>query len=246
MLIAGAGGFAKELIEIFHQKNETAGLAFYDDINEDVPQFLFNRFQVLRNQLQAKDFFDKHDPLFTIGIGNPGLRYDLYKKFVDIGGVFTSVISPLASISSFDVTIGAGCNILAGAAFSNCTTAGIGCIIYYNAVITHDARLGNFVQVSPGVSILGGGSIGDFTLIGANAIILPNISIGKYAVIGAGSVVTRPVPDYALMKGNPSVQTGWVSKYGCKLNFNNECVASCDISHQKYSLLNNTAVELKE
>jgi sugar O-acyltransferase (sialic acid O-acetyltransferase NeuD family) len=244
MLIAGAGGFAKELLEIFHQKNETKNLAFYDDVNENAPEFLFNQFHVLRNQLQAKDFFSKYDSLFTIGIGNPALRYDLCRKFIDIGGIFTSVISNKATIGSFDVNIGTGSNILDGAIFSNCTSIGTGCVIYYNAVITHDSLLGDFVQVSPGAIILGGGNISDFALIGTNATILPKISIGKYAVIGAGAVVTKSVPDYALVKGNPSVQTGWVSRYGSKLDFNEEGKAICSVCHQQYILANTEVQEL--
>ena len=55
--------------------------------------------------------------------------------------------------------------------------------------------------------------------IGANATILCGVEIGKYAMIGAGAVVTKDVPAYALVVGNPARQTGWVSEYGHKLNF---------------------------
>ena len=55
--------------------------------------------------------------------------------------------------------------------------------------------------------------------IGANATIVCGNDIGKYSFIGAGAVVTKNVPDYALVVGNPSKQIGWVSEYGHRLNF---------------------------
>ncbi|MEZ5014124.1 MAG: acyltransferase [Chitinophagales bacterium] len=76
--------------------------------------------------------------------------------------------------------------------------------------------------------------------IGANATILCGITIGNYAFIGAGAVVTKDVPDYALVTGNPARQTGWMSAFGIKLNFNAEGIALCPESGEKYILLNNS------
>jgi UDP-2-acetamido-3-amino-2,3-dideoxy-glucuronate N-acetyltransferase len=72
--------------------------------------------------------------------------------------------------------------------------------------------------------------------IGANATIVCGITIGKYAFIGAGAVVTKNIPDYALVIGNPARQTGWMSEYGHKLKFNLEGLAVCPESQDKYRL----------
>ena len=72
--------------------------------------------------------------------------------------------------------------------------------------------------------------------IGANATILCGITIGKYAFIGAGAVVTRDVPDYALVVGNPAKHQGWMSEAGYKLQFNEEKIAICPASGKKYQL----------
>jgi UDP-2-acetamido-3-amino-2,3-dideoxy-glucuronate N-acetyltransferase len=72
--------------------------------------------------------------------------------------------------------------------------------------------------------------------IGANATIICGNEIGAYAMIGAGAVVTKPVKPYALVMGNPSRQTGWVSEYGNKLIFNKEGYAKCEESGQEYLL----------
>jgi len=82
--------------------------------------------------------------------------------------------------------------------------------------------------------------VGKGASIGANATIVCGHDIGKFAFIGAGAVVTKTVPDYALVVGNPSRQIGWMSEYGQRLEFNAEGLATCPESGQKYKLENNT------
>ncbi len=85
--------------------------------------------------------------------------------------------------------------------------------------------------------------VGEGASIGANATIICGNDIGKYAFIGAGAVVTKTVPDYALVIGNPARQTGWMSEYGHKLKFNREGIAECPESKQNYKLDNNTVTK---
>jgi UDP-2-acetamido-3-amino-2,3-dideoxy-glucuronate N-acetyltransferase len=75
--------------------------------------------------------------------------------------------------------------------------------------------------------------------IGANATIVCGHDIGEYAFIGAGSVVTKHVPDYALVVGNPARQIGWMSEYGHRLNFDENGIAICPESNEKYKLEEN-------
>ncbi|NBQ47077.1 MAG: N-acetyltransferase [Sphingobacteriia bacterium] len=81
--------------------------------------------------------------------------------------------------------------------------------------------------------------VGKGASIGANATIVCGHDIGKFAFIGAGAVVTKTVPDYALVVGNPSRQIGWMSEYGQRLEFNKEGLATCSESGQRYKLENN-------
>jgi len=74
--------------------------------------------------------------------------------------------------------------------------------------------------------------------IGANATIVCGHDIGEYAFVGAGAVVTKEVPAYALVIGNPSRQAGWMSEYGHKLMFDNSGNAICPESGEKYLLIN--------
>jgi UDP-2-acetamido-3-amino-2,3-dideoxy-glucuronate N-acetyltransferase len=81
--------------------------------------------------------------------------------------------------------------------------------------------------------------------IGANATIVCGNEIGEYALIGAGSVITKPVPAYALVVGNPARQIGWVSEYGHRLNFNSNGIAICPETNQEYKLENNSVTRIK-
>jgi UDP-2-acetamido-3-amino-2,3-dideoxy-glucuronate N-acetyltransferase len=72
--------------------------------------------------------------------------------------------------------------------------------------------------------------------IGANATIVCGHDIGEFAFIGAGAVVTKDVPAYALVVGNPGRQTGWMSEYGHRLNFDKDNIAICPESNEKYKL----------
>ena len=72
--------------------------------------------------------------------------------------------------------------------------------------------------------------------IGANATIVCGHDVGRYAFIGAGAVVTKTIPDYALVVGNPAVQIGWMSEFGYRLEFNDDGRAVCNESGEEYRL----------
>jgi len=203
MLIIGAKGFAKEVLEICIQNQDTESLCFYDDVNKDAAGKLYEKFDILKSSEEAQDYFKNTDPRFTIGLGKPQLRKKMYEKFSGLSGTFTSTISKSANIGSHGIRIGAGSNILPGAIISNDVEIGLGAIIYYNSIITHDVIIGDFVEISPGAKLLGRSKIGDFTSIGANATILPDVSVGNNVVIGAGSVIIRDIPDNSVVVGVP-------------------------------------------
>jgi len=86
--------------------------------------------------------------------------------------------------------------------------------------------------------------VGKGATIGANATIICGNNIGKYAFIGAGAVVTKDVPNYALVAGNPAKPIGWMSEYGHRLNFDSEGIAFCPESNQEYCLENGRVTRL--
>ncbi len=80
--------------------------------------------------------------------------------------------------------------------------------------------------------------------IGANATIVCGIELGEYSFIGAGTVVIRDVKPYAMLVGNPARQIGWMSEQGEKLNFDNNGIAICKLSGDKYQLINNSVKKI--
>lgn len=82
--------------------------------------------------------------------------------------------------------------------------------------------------------------VGKGASIGANATIVCGHDIGEFAFIGAGTVVTKTVPAFALVVGNPSRQIGWMSEFGHRLEFDSTGKAICKESNQVYQLENNS------
>lgn len=75
--------------------------------------------------------------------------------------------------------------------------------------------------------------------VGANATIVCGVNLGKFAFVGAGTVVTKDVPAYALVVGNPAKQIGWMSEWGARLEFDDNGIAQCSGSKEKYQLVSN-------
>ena len=80
--------------------------------------------------------------------------------------------------------------------------------------------------------------------IGANATVVCGHNIGEFAFIGAGAVVTKDVPAYALVVGNPARFAGWMSEYGHRLKFDESGIAVCPESGEKYKLENNKVTKI--
>ncbi|MCX7549359.1 NeuD/PglB/VioB family sugar acetyltransferase [Xanthomarina sp. F2636L] len=206
MIIVGAKGFAKEVLEIIYQQeqDETQQLVFYDDVTVNGPTLLYDSYTILNNVEAAKTYLNKEDKRFVLGIGNPYIRFKLSNKFKEMGGRLVSTISNRASIGKHEVCIDPGCNIFEHTVISNDVTIGEGVIVYYNSLVTHDVTIGNYVELSPGAVLLGRCQIGDFTHIGSGATILQDIKVGKGVVVAAGAVVTKDVPDFCMVAGVPA------------------------------------------
>ncbi|MFN4235053.1 MAG: acyltransferase [Bacteroidia bacterium] len=86
--------------------------------------------------------------------------------------------------------------------------------------------------------------VGKGASIGANATIVCGHDIGPFAFIGAGAVVTKNIPAYALVVGNPARQIGWMSEFGHRLNFDENGIAICPESGEKYLLKDGVVTKL--
>ena len=148
-------------------------------------------------------------------------------------------------------TIGEDCNIGQNVVISPDVVLGRNCKIQNNVSVYTGVRCEDDVFLGPGVvftNVLNPRSavsrkaeyretiIERGASVGANATIVCGHRLGAYCLIGAGSVVTKDVPPFALMVGNPARRIGWVSRHGEKLHFNAEGVAICPATGDHYRL----------
>lgn len=151
-------------------------------------------------------------------------------------------------------TIGEDCNIGQNVVISPDVVLGRNCKIQNNVSVYTGVRCEDDVFLGPSMvftnvinprSAVSRKSEYKQTLIrrgasvGANATIVCGHELGEYCLIGAGSVVTKDVPAYALMVGNPAKRIGWVSRHGEKLQFDESGLAVCPATGEKYKLTDN-------
>lgn len=204
MLVVGARGLAKEVLDMLLLNKQMNNLVFYDDVNLEDPDLLFGQFPILRSPDQAVEYFSSTDKRFTLGVGFPHIRYKMYQKFLDMGAEPFTLISDNSDLGHFDIEIAEGVTMGYHCAISNSVRIGKGTFINAKTIIGHDSKVGEFCEICPSVNIAGHIEIGDYTFVGTGVIIYPNVKIGKNVSITAGSVVRKNIPDNAIVHGNPS------------------------------------------
>ncbi len=167
-----------------------------------------------------------------------------------------AIIGPETKIWHFchimpEVKLGAGCNLGQNVFIANGVVLGDNVkvqnnvSIYTGVVCEDDVFLGPSMVftnvINPRSAVNRSGQyletyVEKGATIGANATIVCGHRIGAYAFIGAGAVVTKDVPAFALVVGNPGRQVGWMSRHGERLRFNDDGYATCPGSGEKYIL----------
>jgi sugar O-acyltransferase (sialic acid O-acetyltransferase NeuD family) len=203
MLIVGAKGFAKELLEVLVQADPATEIYFFDNVSNDVPALLYQKYPVIRTTEELAIHFKK-DPHFALGIGGTKTRKDLCELMMQHGGILKTVISPFARIGHFQNEIADGCTIMTGVVITNDIRIGRGCLLNLNTTVGHDVVIGDFCDIMPGVSVSGNARIGNYCSLGTNCVVLPKIKIGDHVIVGAGAVVTKDIPDNMVVAGIPA------------------------------------------
>jgi UDP-2-acetamido-3-amino-2,3-dideoxy-glucuronate N-acetyltransferase len=157
--------------------------------------------------------------------------------------------------------IGERCSFGQNIVVADGATIGNNFKVQANVLICAEVHIGDDVFCGPGVSFTNITNprssvnrrgqylkthVGKGASIGANVTIVCGHDIGKFAFIGAGAVVTKEVPDYALVVGNPARQLGWMSEFGHRLHFDDHAEAVCPESGQKYKLQNGIVTNITE
>lgn len=201
MLIIGAGGLAKQMIEMIEDSTKEP-LYFFDD-TISAPNTFLNKYPVITSMTAVQDHFDEHGKKFMLAVSGPANREILYNKFLQSGGEPVSLLSNHTTYGRYDQSVGIGSVILSGCQIESSTKIGVGVLINLNVSITHDSMIGDFTELGPGVIICGRSTIGAGCFFGAGAIVLPGVHIGDKSIIGAGAVINKNVKSGEKIMGIP-------------------------------------------
>ena len=190
VLLYGAGGHAKVVIECLMANSITPALFFDDNMKK-------KEWEKIEVKRYNSDIMQNTSMIISIGNNNSRMKIAEQVKHAYINS-----IHPSAQLSK-NSEIGTGCQVIHSAIIQAGTSIGNHVILNTASTIDHDCHVSNFAHIGPGSTICGGVNIGEGTFVGAGSVVLPNVKIGNWVNIGAGSVVNTNVPDNAIVAGNP-------------------------------------------
>ncbi len=193
MIIFGASGHGKVILEILESNNDSA-IRVWDDAEKPA----IWQYPVEKPLPPGEPVPDK----LVISIGVNATRKRVAERFKD-SATFGTAIHADAYLSK-RATVGEGTVIMAGVRVNADAVVGKHCIINTCASIDHECVLGDYVHISPNATLSGDVSVGEGTHIGVGASVVQCIKIGKWCTIGAGAVVISDIPDYATAVGCPA------------------------------------------
>jgi sugar O-acyltransferase (sialic acid O-acetyltransferase NeuD family) len=200
LIVFGAGGHAKVVLEAVRASFPDCALAIIDDDPAAVGTALLGIPVSGGRDWLAEQW--PGAPVFP-AIGSNAARAELIGWLGRSGRQVAAVVHPRALLSP-SATLGPGGFLAPGAIVNAETALGPGVIVNTGATIDHDCRIGLAAHVAPGAHLCGGVRVGERSLIGVGATVIPGIRIGDGAVVAAGAVVTRDVPDGGRVGGVPA------------------------------------------
>lgn len=197
IVIIGAGGHARVIIDIIKKQKAECTIELLDD---NIPAGT----QIMGCEVvgRIKDCIRfPSDTGFIIGIGNNKVRSQIANEYNFLN--YVSFIHPKATIAE-GVSLGNGCVVMGGAVINSNTKIGNHAIINTAATIDHDNFIGDFVHLSPGVHTGGNVVVGDYVWVGIGAVLKNGIGVCAKCMIGAGSVVVKDIEIKGVYVGVPA------------------------------------------
>jgi sugar O-acyltransferase (sialic acid O-acetyltransferase NeuD family) len=203
VVIVGAGGFGREVLEIFKDQNKQKKrwniLGFIDD-NKKLHGKNINNYTVIG----GIDWLKEHNEVECIcAIGEPGEKKKIVEKLQKMDVNFCNVIHPSVIMSEF-IELGTGVIICAGTILTVNIKIMNHVIINLNCTIGHDAVIEDYCSIMPTVKINGQNHLSEGVYTGTGATLIHKISVGAWSIIGAGSVVINNIPERVVAVGVPA------------------------------------------
>jgi UDP-perosamine 4-acetyltransferase len=201
VLVVGAGGHAKVILEILEEANEfhiagcTSAVAGQQDLLG---------FPILGGDEVLPACYAAGVRKAFIALGDNRARRKKAKEVAELGFELVNAISKRAIVSP-RARLGSGVAIMPGAVINALAEVKDGAIVNTGATVDHDCRLANFCHVGPGSNLAGGVTIGEGAFLGTGVRAIPGISVGAWSVIGAGAVVIENIREGVTAVGVPAV-----------------------------------------
>lgn len=203
ILVFGAGGHAKVVVDAIEKQRAPAAIWVFDDNPATWGGKLLG-YPVIGSLETLLQNSSEYPAAYSIvAIGNNRLRLKIASALKDHGISMGSVIHPSAVLSR-GVEIGAGTVLFANSVVNSDSRVGDNVIVNTGATIDHDCVISEGVHVAPGVNICGGVTVGEQTFIGAGSVIIPGVKVGNNVTIGAGSTVLNDIKDNVKVAGVPA------------------------------------------
>ena len=205
VVIIGAGGFGREVLEIFKDRNKiskTWNILGFIDEDKQLHRKILNGYPVLG----GFDWLREHrgDNLGCVcAIGTCETRKQVIEKLRETGISYYNAIHPSVIMSEF-VEMGVGVIICAGSILTVNIKIGDHVHIDTNCTVAHDAIIGNYCRLNPGVKINGNNHLGEGVYVGTGATFIQEVSVGDWSMIGAGAVVSKDIPEKVVAVGIPA------------------------------------------
>lgn len=192
MVILGAGGHASEVLDLLLEaKRISSDSIFFFDNTPNAHPSKFG-IKIINDSKELQKQFGK-TPEYIVAVGSPRVRQLLFEFGMQNGGTPFSAVSSLSFISTLNVQLGKGLNIMHRAHIFPEVILEDGVLINAGSYIHHNVRIGQFSEIGPQSVLAGGVTVGKQVQIGAGCIVRPNIHICDNVVVGAGTVVYQNI-----------------------------------------------------
>jgi len=203
IVVWGAGGHAKVVVEILRLVGGYEIVGFLDDINRDRWGGEFCDARILGGSERLSALRAAGVENLALGVGDCQARLKMIRTGRRLGFSFPKIIHPGAIVSA-EATISEGTVVVAGAVINPGSKLGAAVVVNTSALVDHDCVIGDGAHICPGARLAGGVRIEEGAWVGLGAVIIERLSVGKGAYIGAGAVVLKNVPESVLAYGVPA------------------------------------------